>query len=540
MIGFLDLPGEVRNAIYDYYVPHEGALVLDPQTNKLKVANGGVADLALMFTCKKIASEVKSYALPSYTITFQTYSPPFHLDWRDGQPIPDAFEEVMQTLTQAFGLSLDSETLPIVFFYTDIAKDVSKEYPSLAPYVELLRARRDIDVHIFTGLRGSAGQTPSVFRRFARFLMQEIVADRYQFGEECLRFEKAPFAHYSKASLETFLSLDPEPWSIPTSEDILRMKSVINALGLHAPAKTRLSITHEKRHLKPYYSAAAVAIRFLKSMPAHDREHLRNIVLEEDHPAVAFSECHAQGLIPFCQENPRLRIDRRANLWRTVFQTTTANYTWYDFRSRYLNHRAGRPIRSLHADSITYLVGIWTMEALELQRAGMPPGSFTLTFTGGPGRLTCSEIFKEVVWRDTALQSAIERCLQRNIISPISWAEQNRTYDSRQRACWWLSFDGFPQAVRDMFAGESIVRCDFPTDCEGEWDAEDYIRANSGINSLVHKWFVRPQGYKDYEPEQPSPFWEDMLSEDEYTVETSVPTPKGCHAVECRICNQRV
>lgn len=516
--GFLDLPGELRNAIYDHYAISEGGYVLDPETNKFKTAKGDAPDLAFMFTCKKIAYELKSHVLGFNTLTFSTYCPPFHHDWRDGQPIPDAFESIMQTLTQDFGLSLDSKTLPAAFFYSDIDKVVSRAYPSLAPYLEHLRTKGDRAVPIRTGLRGSAGQVPSVFRSFARSLMQEIVANRHGLSQGELQYRAAPFQYYSQDGLQTLVSLDPEPWSIPTAADILRMKTTINALGLPELPRTRSSVKYKERRVKRYFSAAALAIRYLKSLSANDRQHLRTIILEEDHIGVAFSECHGLGFIPFCQENPRLRVDRRANLWRNVLQTTTAHHTWYDFRSSYTLGTA----RSLDTQTISYVVGIWMMEALELGRAGMPAGSFTLTFTGGPGHQTCSDMFRAVVWRDATYQSAVETCIERKIIPSASWAETQRSPLSPDvtRAYWWSSFDGFPQAVRDMFAGRSVVRCDFPISCDGEKDAEDYIRENGWTTILYwahYRWAHRPRGYSRVRPD---PSWEEMLAEDEYTIGT--------------------
>ncbi|KAF6824868.1 hypothetical protein CPLU01_10634 [Colletotrichum plurivorum] len=510
-IGFLDLPGELRNAIYGHYATPEGGYVVDPQSNKLKTSKGDAPDLALMFTCKKVAYELKSHVLGYNTLTFSTYCPPFHHDWRDGQPIPDAFDLIMQTVTQVFGLSLDSKTLPDAFFYSDIDKVVSSAYPSLAPYLKHLRTKEDRDVPIRTGLRGSAGQVPSVFRSFARSLMREIVARQ-------LQYKAAPFQHYSQDGLQSLVSLDPEPWSIPTAADISRMKAIINDLSLPGLPRTRSSVEYKERRVKRYFSAAAVAIRFLKSLSANDRQHLRTIILEEDHIGVAFSECHGLGLIPFCHENPRLRVDRRANLWRNVLQTTTAHHTWYDFRSGYTLGIA----RSLDAHTISYVVGIWMMEALELGRAGMPAGSFTLTFTGGPGHQTCSDMFRAVVWRDATYQSAVETCIERRIIPFASWADKQRSPpdDNVTRAYWWSSFDGFPQAVRDMFAGRSIVRCDFPISCDGERDAEDYIRENGWDTILYwayYRWVDRPRSYSRVKPD---PSWEEMLAEDEYTIGT--------------------
>jgi hypothetical protein len=50
---------------------------------------------------------------------------------------------------------------------------------------------------------------------------------------------------------------------------------------------------------KLYFSAAAVAIRFLKRVTPQTRSQLRIIALEEDHPSILDPHTHAQGLVQF-------------------------------------------------------------------------------------------------------------------------------------------------------------------------------------------------------------------------------------------------
>lgn len=52
------------------------------------------------------------------------------------------------------------------------------------------------------------------------------------------------------------------------------------------------------------------------------RQQMRRLVFHEDHQSVAYPECHAKGLIPFCRENPALRVERQASLWRDIFLAT--------------------------------------------------------------------------------------------------------------------------------------------------------------------------------------------------------------------------
>ncbi|KAF6812014.1 hypothetical protein CMUS01_13158 [Colletotrichum musicola] len=201
---------------------------------------------------------------------------------------------------------------------------------------------------------------------------------------------------------------------------------------------------------------------------------IRSIVLNEDQRSVAFSECHALGLILYCRENTRLRIDRRVSR-RTVLQTTMADI---DYTVPYAEAK-------LEPSQISYRVAVWILDALELQAAGMPPGCFTLTLDGDS---TCSEIFQTLVQRDTAWQTAIDLCLERDILPALAWDVRRR--DSRNlggRNEWYL-FEAFPQAIEDILAGRSIVKCTFGLgDAWGETcDVERFIEENK--SKTMDEW----------------------------------------------------
>jgi hypothetical protein len=70
----------------------------------------------------------------------------------------------------------------------------------------------------------------------------------------------------------------------------------------------------------------------------------------------------------------------------------------------------------LRAEDITKAVGTWVMEALALPSLGMPEDSFTLILDGSPTPKHTSEIFRTVVQRDAAWQTALNLSYSRGLL----------------------------------------------------------------------------------------------------------------------------
>ncbi len=69
---FLQLPREVRDPIYHYYVYEPDGYHFDYQSGKLRASGNRPVDLALMYTCKAIAAEMQHLALRSNVLHFST------------------------------------------------------------------------------------------------------------------------------------------------------------------------------------------------------------------------------------------------------------------------------------------------------------------------------------------------------------------------------------------------------------------------------------------------------------------------------------
>ncbi|KAF6823624.1 hypothetical protein CMUS01_10615 [Colletotrichum musicola] len=256
--------------------------------------------------------------------------------------------------------------LRLVILDTELYHEIVETMPQFAPNLNAVRTNSYTEVG--APWLKSSGQTPSIFRKLVTSCLRKAVATtRYGDDEACGRPPRPTVLTQADADL---VSLDLIPWSIPSKQDLLQLESTVSR---SRTSFLRALDIFPLRQLR--YSAAAVAVRFLESVPRRVRMRLERIVLEEDHLAVGFSECHGLGLIPFCQENPQLRIERKVDLWRNTLHMTTAHGDNLDRQIWFLQQKyiMDRPTGILQTNHISYPIAVWIMEALELEAAGMPP-----------------------------------------------------------------------------------------------------------------------------------------------------------------------
>ncbi|KAI1086933.1 hypothetical protein F5B19DRAFT_500621 [Rostrohypoxylon terebratum] len=203
------------------------------------------------------------------------------------------------------------------------------------------------------------------------------------------------------------------------------------------------------------FSAAALAIGFLESLTVRSLRAIRDIVLEENHPAVAMSACHAKGFIPLCQHNKSLRVKRRVHLWKNIFSQGALPRSCL-YTPICVVTRGPDALDAKLSEAMTRSIALWTVEALSLIPAGMPEESFSLVFHGDIGSKKSSEVFRNVIKRDATWQAAIEKNVELGVLKPL---------DFFHRPCSSFPFDtfkDFPQALEDMTNKRNpIIRCDF-------------------------------------------------------------------------------
>ncbi|KAK7911117.1 hypothetical protein PG985_013598 [Apiospora marii] len=292
---FLCLPREIRDIIYREYVTLEHGYVYNPATNKLK-AGGPIHQphlMALQFCCQQVAAEMQGLALKHNTIRFYTVCSV------ETKRRANALFSLMKNMWSTEAELLHQARGRIS---PEAMQQMASRFPQLQHVIERLNTRPEgqypeggwcIVSLPWEALRyietNQYGEALSAYRNFVTCALQSILA------------------HHSPGSLDPtwlsranrVLSMCHEPWLIPEDDDEITCRRRLLYRDFAGPRDTGFNYR---------FSAAAACIRFLRSVP-DARTHMRQVVLEEDRPAVPFAECHAQGLLPFLRENPQVTRD---------------------------------------------------------------------------------------------------------------------------------------------------------------------------------------------------------------------------------------
>ncbi|OHE92938.1 hypothetical protein CORC01_11805 [Colletotrichum orchidophilum] len=521
---FLSLPRELRDEIYSNYVTTDCGYVCNSEilisrtlnlnssgstdaqlgiAGVLKRGDGLPIDLRLSLTCKLVAKEMSGLALRKNTIIFSTATS------EELRILALHFDILIKDLdsSQEFLFHRAGYTIP-----ANARDKLRLAYPQFAPLLDDLKEgyeRADI-----LKRRGPFGEAPSQYRAFCRKALATISAadiGRGIYKDYVLwASRRRAFSQNQPYNALKIAQCPADHWFIPSKDD---MESLTHCFEMRRYsfkwAKTR------KNRFNYRFSAAAVAIHFQRSMPERLRGQLRSIVLDEDHEAVAKPQCHALGLIPFCKQNPRLRIERRVNLWRNALQPDSNFHVPYArYQAKFRNTRETPVPWGLEAKQVTSNVSQWIMEALALVPAGMPPASFALVLDGQPVPQLCAEIFQRTIQRDVAWQAAWFESVDRGIVPATEWfLTRSIVFHTIQvgRETGYF-YRGFPRAMIDVVEGNSIVKCNFDP---GElWNVERIFQDH-------HTW--TPEQWQDawanHEPKTwfpvaPLPSFKALLEED--------------------------
>ena len=104
----------------------------------------------------------------------------------------------------------------------------------------------------------------------------------------------------------------PDPWAVLDAGIVERIKDTLY------PEEDWQQVSFTLPSDEYTISAAALKIQFLSSLSSAARKTMRCVELLETKATVAYPESHVRDLVPFCQENPHLRIRRVADLWKCV------------------------------------------------------------------------------------------------------------------------------------------------------------------------------------------------------------------------------
>ena len=512
---FLDLPRELREIIYRHYVQEKDGYYFDIESGKLR-ASGHPIDLSLMYTCKTVAAEMRGLPLSTNRVTFSSvYSESLRL--RAGR-----LHKALMKLADSKRWLLSMITRPLAgpLRPPEVIAEILQKFPQFEQ--KLLDAIEDTSPaqlgNCFSNKEGQAASTHRAFinhalkvcststiRAFVDSQFSGASSTGSTFIELAANWNLAeqPFLVRSR-----FLVLEPDPWNIASEDVIAELEEILVDTEFYDSHRRPVTQQPPERRsfwkrVKWRFSAAAAAIHFLKSVPLSLRLQIRDVLLLEDRESVAYPECHALGLIPFCVENSSLHVERRVSLWRNILPAGCGVSLWDLTHSDYPPNTIPLVRDALRSVSISDSFSEWITEALALPAAGMPPNAFSLVFDGHPTSEQSFRVF-QVVKLEAAFQSAKD-------LQEARWPETllNTGYVNAHFA----KFETFPQVVRDIIEGRSNISCNFPM---GDiWDANELLaeylsRTHGGWFDM---WIEALRRVGRFQTAQPLPPWRDLRLE---------------------------
>ncbi|KAI4669563.1 uncharacterized protein J4E79_001608 [Alternaria viburni] len=362
------LPRELRDEVYHYYVLEEDGYHHDATSDKLRQASGRPINLSLQYTCKKTATEMEGLALQVNRVTFRT---------KLEVPEPDSecsnallwnhlLCERERPLRRMFEWSYTLVTLEAIQRLRELhpdstaAEQIEKAFIRMGNRIHWLSPGTlfneglvwSIDYTAHTTLLQDLLQILSTHPEFWRLTSKEYTRESEENDNGRIVHEDLEYPNQTVQAL--MLGWRPDPWRMP---DRAEFDTIFEFL----PRPPAIVEDFDRGWYldDTYYSATAVTIRFLERLPPATRTHLRNITIQENEISEAHRQTHARGLIPFCCENLKLRIERRVDV----------------FHQHFLSERMGLE------DGIEEIAP-WFVETKFLKRLGMPPDSFRLVLHG--------------------------------------------------------------------------------------------------------------------------------------------------------------
>ena len=457
------LPRELRDKIYDYYIDQEQGYIYDPSAQKFRLANGQKIHVALIYTCKRVAQEIDGLAFESNTLRFSV--PPQIPGTETSSSVAFFYRSLLEGRNMCLRIIL-SYAYPLVT--REALRELRSRYPGNTAVEEL---EKTIIGEGRAGLK--EGRLYHVFR-LDYLIKDAILQDLIQIVARHPAFERLVLGEYDP-SAETSAPLDYDPvtddedesenedndndqgrsrsrpsvytrdtlyqiiewrptyWWIPEKKDL-------DKVAKYVPPAPELGTRHNGRikRFKRYFSAAAAAIQFLERLTPKKRAQVRKIVIQKDYASLGLSQTQARGLVPYLLENPRLRIERRVDIWGTVL-----------IPNRERSYGVERALEDVAA---------WIHEASMPWIMDLPTGSFSLVLHGPNERaseLLCNAVLQAAMWQDGAKELTRRGNMQG--MTPIA--------------------DDFVDVIKAVVRGDVPVR--FEADVPELWDIETRSCASS-------------------------------------------------------------
>ncbi|KAF5717808.1 hypothetical protein FMUND_5539 [Fusarium mundagurra] len=375
--SFLSLPYELRHMIYKYYFTTKEGYHSSPTSRKLTAARGEPIDLALMYTCHFVAEETKEMPFLYNDITFKTF-----------------YRQDLSAWLCRFDRLVE-----------DWSGEAPRRSPRSSPPPD---NRRYIDIC-------PSDQAHSAHRAAIKFTLRLLCETSDEQFIASVNETLVDGEYSGGARLSNFLDRCYEPWHLPSS--LSEFDEMERWLGKGKRWSSKNSWVTSLRHglqYRPLYrfSAASAAIGFLNALSVNKRSSLRNIIIHEDRISAGYPDGHAIGLIPFCQENGRLRIRHKFSMVRNLFERAYFSDSQVDDIEKPDDEVTAAVMFRLAGMNLYTIVGNCLAEAMYLPDAGMPDGSYTLLLDGEDAGDLCSAFFQQEVLGKEARRLVLSRALK--------------------------------------------------------------------------------------------------------------------------------
>ncbi|KAG5754798.1 hypothetical protein H9Q70_002596 [Fusarium xylarioides] len=498
---FLCLPLELRQQIYHDYFKVDGGYVYDGDSDKLVQADGQPISISLRYACRSVAEETSSIPFQLNSITFST------LYRKDLQ-----HQAAIHSNLIRFHTVLLSELLLRMRYF--VTPEMFDQVDEVAPqYVQ------NIKTHINGCIREDEHEGSLFHRKEFRAVTEfdkegEIIVASLDWNDSTIGFQHAIVcilrqvsaknsAEIAKAinevlpgwtdsaSPEQLFDMSFDHWDIPslsrlteTAERLQRhrfLDSLSNWLPIKVDSDPTMFDTRYKGskyiyRRKYWFSATAAAIKFLTRMSPTQRGYLQKLVLKESTIAVGFPESHAIGMIPFCKQNPKLHIEQRVDVWQN-FVMSSERPSAYSLNGIHFERSEPQPGEHHFLDSVSgpeqdVVFSNWVVHGMEVVRAEMPAGSWSVVFDGSPDLNLATDLFTTLLKRTIVWQTFYTDCVSLGLFADPSHPDYP-----------------FATVVLDERPAErkrsSIFQCNFNLD--RPWNLDE-IAANHNIHHEAFRW----------------------------------------------------
>ncbi|KAF5252341.1 hypothetical protein FANTH_2641 [Fusarium anthophilum] len=488
---FLGLPLELRQRIYHEYFKVDGGYIYDGDSDKLVQADRLPISISLRYACRSVAEETRPFPFKLNSITFSAL---YRKDLQHQAAIHNNLIQFHTALLSELLLRMRRCVTPEMF---DQVEEVAPQYVGCIKQLINTYLRTDghprfppVDFQAVTNFdhrespnKANLGWGDSTvgFQRAIVCILHQInvknAADIAEAIDEVL-----PEWSVSSSPEELF-DMSFDHWDIPSlfclreAAERLQRQRFLESLDNWQRIQDndpRYKGPRYRYRRKYWFSATAVAIRFLARLSPIQRGYLRKLILNEDRISVGFPESHAIGMIPFCKENPKLHLEQRIDVWHHI--VAHSQIPAYKLANMYFERSEPEAGESYSLDDIfgpgqDFDFTNWVVHGLEVVKAGMPEGSWSVVFDGEPDLNLATDLFTTLLKRTIVWQTFYSDCVSLGLFT-------NPTHPDYPFAT--VPLDGrAPESRRS-----SIFQCNFNLD--RPWNLDE-IAADHNIHNDRHE-----------------------------------------------------